>query len=302
MASKIRLNFLGTSGAIPTEKRNHSGILLTCEGENILVDCGEGIQRQFRKARLNPCKITKILITHWHGDHVLGLPGLFQTLGLSEYNKNLTIYGPKGTKKFVKRMLKTFVFVQKFKLKIIEVIKEGRFFENDNFYLESKKMVHNTSCNAYCFVKKGERRIDKTKLKKVGLPEGPLLHNLKKGEEIIYGKKKFKPESLTFKEEDIKVCFILDTRLNKSIVEFAKDSDVLVCDAAFEPGKEEIAEKHYHLTASQAAEIAKQANVKKLVLTHISQRYEKKVEDVLKQVNKIFKRSLMVSDRDIVEV
>ena len=302
MTSKIRLSFLGTSGAIPTEKRNHSGILLRYEGENILIDCGEGTQRQIRKAKLNPCKITKILITHWHGDHVLGLPGLFQTLGLSEYRKDLTIYGPKGTKKFVKRMLKTFVFVQKFKLKIIEVIKEGIFFENDDFYLESKKMIHNAPCNAYCFVKKGERRIDKTKLKKTGISPGPLLQKLKQGKEITYKKKKFKSKDLTFKENDLKVCFVLDTRLNNSIVGFAKDSDVLVCDAAFEPGKEEMAKKHFHLTASQAAEIGKKANVKKLILTHISQRYEKKVEDVLKQVNKIFKRSLIVSDRDIVEV
>ena len=102
----IKLTFLGTSDSIPTEERNHTSILLTYEGENILIDCGEGTQRQIRKAKLNPCKITRILITHWHGDHVLGIPGLLQTLSMSGYNKTLYIYGPEGTKKFMKELLK----------------------------------------------------------------------------------------------------------------------------------------------------------------------------------------------------
>ena len=270
MASKVRLTFLGTSGAIPTEKRNHTGILLKYKGENILVDCGEGIQRQFRKAKLNPCKITKILITHWHGDHVLGLPGLLQTLAFSEYNKNLTIYGPKGTKKFIGNMFKTFAFVNRFPLKIVEVSKEGKFFEDSEFYLESEKMVHNIVCNAYCFIKKGERRIDKSKLKKAKLPEGPLLQKLKQGEDILYNSKKFKSKDLTFKEQDLKVSFVFDTKLNQKIVPFVKNSDVLVCEATFEQGQEDMARKKYHLTAKQAAEIAKKANAKKLILTQPS--------------------------------
>ena len=91
MASKIKITFLGTSDSIPTARRNHPAILLSYDGEHILFDCGEGTQRQFRKLELNPGKITKIFITHWHGDHVLGLPGLIQTLGMSEYTKTLKI-------------------------------------------------------------------------------------------------------------------------------------------------------------------------------------------------------------------
>ena len=104
----IKVTFLGTADQIPSSRRNHTSILLTYNEENILVDCGEGTQRQFRKAHLNPCKVTRILLTHWHGDHILGLPGLLSTLSLSGYNKTIFIYGPKRTKTFVKELLRIF--------------------------------------------------------------------------------------------------------------------------------------------------------------------------------------------------
>jgi ribonuclease Z len=302
MVKKINLSFLGTSGAVPTAKRNHTGILLTFEGENILIDCGEGIQRQFRKMKLNPCKITKILITHWHGDHVLGLPGLLQTLALSEYHKDLTIYGPVGTKKFFENIFNTFVFVNKFPLKIIEIDREGKFFENEDFYLESKKLFHNASCLGYCFFMKGERRIDKEKLKKTNLSEGPLLQKLKDEKDIIFEGKKYSFKNLTFKEEDKKICFILDTKYNENLISFVKNSNVLVCDATFEPGMEKFAEEHNHMSAKQSAELAKKSKSKKLILTHISERYDRKEDAVLKEISKIFHSPFLVQDFSVVGV
>ena len=100
----IKITFLGTSDSVPSLKRNHTAILLTYKGENILVDCGEGTQRQFRKAGLNPCKVTRILLTHKHADHTLGLPGLLKTLSLTGYQKTLFIYGPRGIKKFMENL------------------------------------------------------------------------------------------------------------------------------------------------------------------------------------------------------
>ena len=129
----MKITFLGTSYAIPSAERNHTSVLLTHEGENILIDCGEGTQRQFRKAKLNPCKITRILITHWHGDHVLGLPGLLQTLSLSGYNKELSIYGPKGIKHFISQLVRTFPFQLNYKLKIEELHGKKIFFETNDF-------------------------------------------------------------------------------------------------------------------------------------------------------------------------
>jgi len=297
MPEKIKIIFLGTSDAIPTVKRNHTSILFNYKNENILVDCGEGTQRQFKKAGLNPCKLTKILITHWHGDHILGLPGLLQTLAFNGYNRSLFIYGPKGTKKLMRNLLKTFIFVGKLNLKV-EEIREGRFFENEDFYLEAKKMEHGALCLAYSFVKKGKIKIDKEKLKKVKLPEGPWLNKLKQGKDIVYKEKKYKVKDLTYKEKDKKISFVLDTSINSRIVNFVKGSDLLICEATFSHDLKDKAKKYGHLTASQAAEIAKKSKTKKLFLTHLSQRYEKNPKKLLNEAKKIFKNCFLAKDLD----
>ena len=124
MVEKIKIIFLGTGSAIPTARRNHLAMLLQYKAENILIDCGEGTQRQFRKAKLNPCKVTKILISHWHGDHILGLAGLLQTLNLNGYNRDLIIYGPEGSKKKFQEMIVPYLpnRVMSFNIEIKEVV------------------------------------------------------------------------------------------------------------------------------------------------------------------------------------
>jgi ribonuclease Z len=299
MTEKIKLTFLGTSDAIPSAERNHTSILLTYKEENILVDCGEGTQRQFRKARLNPNKITRILITHWHGDHVLGIPGLLQTLSFNNYKKTLYIYGPKGTQKFMKELMKAFVFSGRLKMHIEEV--SGKFFENDDFCLESKKMVHGVPCNAYTFVKKGKIRIDKHRLKKTKL-RGPILKKLKQGLDITYNGKKYLAKNLTFEDEKRKISFVFDTSFNKDIIPFVKDSNLLVCESTFGPEFEERAAKYKHLTVRQAAEVARKSKSKKLILTHISSRYSKNPRKILNAARKIFRNSVLVRDLDVAEV
>ena len=296
----IKLTFLGTSAAIPSAKRNHTAILLTYYGENILVDCGEGTQRQFRKARLNPCKITRILITHWHADHILGIPGLLKTFALSGYNKTLFIYGPRGTKILMKALLKLFAFKGEYPIKVEEV--DEKFFETKDFYLKAKKMTHSVPCNAYIFVKKGQIRIDKQKLKKTKLPSGPLLQKLKHGKNISHKGKKYLAKDLTFEEGDKKISFVLDTSMNRQVVSFVKDSDLLICESNFSSEDKAKAKEYKHLTSKQAAEIAKKSKSKKLILTHLSQRYENNPKKVLNEAKKVFKNSYLVNDLDVVEV
>jgi len=298
MTSKIKIKFLGTSAQIPTAKRNHTGILLTCNEENILIDCGEGIQRQFRLAELNPGKITRILLTHWHGDHVFGLPGLLSTLSFSEYNKTLYIYGPKGTKNFMNELLKTFNFRKNFQIVVEEIAKPGTFYENKEFKIESEFMKHGIPSNAYSFIIKDKLRIDKSKLKKAKIPEGKHLSELQRGRDISIDGKKFKAKNLTYLEKGKKISVVLDTLNNEKIIPFVKNSDLFVCESSFSSENNEEAKEHLHMTAEQAGIVAKKSSSKKLILTHISQRYEIKLKDLLNDAKKNFKNTEIAKDFD----
>ena len=298
MPENIKITFLGTSDSVPSATRNHPAILLTYQGENILIDCGEGTQRQFRKAKLNPCKVNRILITHWHADHVLGIPGLIKTLALSGYKKTLYIYGPRGTKSFMGIFLKLFAFRQEYPIKIQEV--EGKFFETKDFYLEAEKMTHRIPCNAYSFVKKGQTRIDKKKLEKLKIPSGKHLRNLKQGGNITYKGKKYLAKNLTYKQGERKISIVLDTSFNEKITPFVKNSDVLICESTFMPSLKDLAEERYHLTAKQVAEIAKKSKSKKLFLMHISQRHSGELKKVLTEVRKTFRNSYIPEDLDFI--
>lgn len=300
MTEKIKITFLGTSDSVPSATRNHPAILLTYQGENILIDCGEGTQRQFRKAKLNPCKVNRILITHWHTDHVLGIPGLIKTLALSGYKKTLYIYGPRGTKSFMRIFLKLFAFRQEYPIKVQEV--EGKFFETKDFYLEAEKMTHRIPCNAYSFVKKPQTRIDKKKLEKLKIPSGKHLQRLKQGKSITYKGKKYLAKNLTYEQGEKKISIVLDTSFNKKITPFVKNSDVLICESTFMPSLKDMAKERYHLTVKQVAEIAKKSKSKKLFLMHISQRYSRELKKVLTEAKKTFKNSHLPKDLDFIKI
>jgi len=300
MTEKIKITFLGTGGMIPDEKRNHPAFLLTSQTENILVDCGEGTQIQFRRAKLNPCKITRILITHWHGDHTFGLPGLLRTLATSGYNKKLYIYGPRGFRRHMDEMFRAFGEINEFEIQVKEV--SGKFFENDDFYLTAESMVHVQPCNAYSFVLKGRTRIDKSKLKRYKIKPGKHLQRLKQGKSISYQGKRYKAKDLTFTEDGKKVSFVLDTLMNNKIAGFVKNSDVLVCESTFSGELGDKAKEYKHLTSKQAGEIAKKSKAKELYLVHLSQRYSRNNKKILSEAKKIFKNSFVPKDLDVVEI
>src|SRR3989338_8073466 len=131
----MEITFLGTSSMVPTKERNQIAVFLSYNTSGILFDCGEGTQRQFKIANIPLPKVTKILLTHWHGDHVLGLPGLMQTLSSLNYSSKLEIYGPKGTKKRIEHMFEAFVFDKKLDFEAVYITKDGKFFENSEFIL-----------------------------------------------------------------------------------------------------------------------------------------------------------------------
>jgi ribonuclease Z len=302
---KIKITFLGTSSAVPTTTRNHSGIFLKYKNENILIDCGEGIQRQIRKAKINPCKITRLILTHLHGDHVFGIPGLFQTLNLNGYKKTLEIYGPKGTKKFIKDVFNAFNATKtiRIKIKIHEVT--TKLFETLDFKITSLPLDHGTPTLGLVFQEKTKLRIDKQKLKKLKLTQKdqPRLQQLIKKKNIKINSKTIKYKDLTYSEKARKVSIILDTKLIPNVKKLAKDSDIAIIESTF-LDKYDMAKADCfkHLSADQAAKAAKQANVKKLYLTHLSQRYEYKANLILKQAKRFFTNTEVAKDFQVIEL
>lgn len=294
----ITITFLGTSNAIPTAQRNHPAILLQWENEHILFDCGEGTQRQFKHANLNPCKLTRVCLTHLHGDHVLGLPGLMETLEMSEYAKTLKIYGPRGLRRHIDLLQQTYG-----RFNIAHEIHEIPLkIESREFVIESAPMDHNIATSAYAFVIKDKLRLDKAKLKKLKLPNTPLIGELQKGKDIIWKGKKIRAKDVTYHEEGKKITIVMDTKMNNAAIELATNSDVLVCESTYAEREAAYAENYKHLTASQAATIAKKAKVKLLVLTHIAQRYEHNLKVIEKEAKKIFKNARIVKDLDVIKV
>ena len=288
----MKITFLGTSSMIPTKERNHPSILISHEQENILIDCGEGTQRQLKIASINPCKITKILITHLHNDHILGLPGLLQTLQTQNYSKTLEIYGPSKTSKFIKEIKNLFKI--QLPTKTIE-IKKPLFLETKNLQFKALKMKHNSTCLAYSITEKDKRKINLNYTKKFGLTKHPLLGELQKGKKITYKGKKITPEKATHLIKGKRITIIYDTVKNPNTIKISKDADLLIAESTYTSSLQDKAKEYLHLTAEQAAEIAKKANAKQLILTHFSQRY-KSSSIFLKEAKQIFKNTRLAKD------
>ncbi len=295
----IIITFLGTGNAIPTKQRNHTAILIGIRNEQILVDCGEGTQRQFKIAEISPTKITKLLITHWHGDHILGIPGLLQTLAMAEYRKRLEIYGPIGTQQHIALLQKLF---NDFHVTTSTQEVNAEFVDSDTLKIEALPMEHGIPTNAYAIILKDRNRLDKDKIKKLHLPNSPLLKELQAGKNIIWEGKKIKASQVSYTEKGKKIAIILDTGMNSNAVKIAKDSDLLICEATFLAIESKRAKEYKHLTASDAAAIAKKAKVRKLALIHISQRYEKNLFLIEKEAKKIFKNTIVAKDFDVLTI
>lgn len=273
----MQIIMLGTSAMLPTKDRNPSAIFFSYKTEGILFDCGEGTQRQMKLAGIPFSKITRVLITHWHGDHVLGLPGLIQSMGGSDYRGTLEIYAPKGCKKLFEHMLQGIVFDFRIKVEFIEITKKV-FFKDNEFSLEALPLDHKIPCLGYSFVENEKRKIDMTRAKKLGIPEGPLIGELQEGKSIMLKEKRINPDDVSSVIKGKKITFITDTTVCKNAYELANDSDLLICESSYASKLKDKALEYKHLTAHDAALIASKSNVKKLVLTHFSARYKNTLE------------------------
>ena len=290
----MEIVFLGTSSMVPTKERSQSAVFLRYGAEGLLFDCGEGTQRQFKLAGISPLSTTKILISHWHGDHVLGLPGLIQTLSASEYGKTLEIYGPKGTKERMEHLFRTFVFDKNIDLKIVEV-KEGTFIDAKLYTVEALPLEHGIHTLGYRFMEKDKRKISMKKAEQFGLKPGPIIGKLQDGESVVHKGKKINPDDVSSIEKGTVVTYITDTKLCENCFSLSQGADILICESTYGSKLEGKGEEYSHMTASQAAEIARKSGVGKLYLTHFSARY-KSVTELEDEAKELFENATCASD------
>ena len=290
----MQITFLGTSSMVPTKDRNQIAVFLSYGSEGILFDCGEGTQRQFKIAGISLTKVTKIIISHWRGDHVLGLPGLIQTLSSMDYSGKLEIYGPIGTKKRMEKMFEAFVFDKRISLDVKEV-KNGVFFENNEFQLEAYPLEHGIEIVGYRFAEKEIKKVDMKKVKKLGIPTGPLIGKLQQGKTIEHNGKKITPDDATYIESGKKVAYITDTLLCDNCYKIAEDADLLICEATYSSKLVDKSEEYGHMTAKQAAQLANKSNAKQLVLIHFSARY-KNTQELEEDARNIFDNVICAKD------
>ena len=294
----LRVVFLGTAGSVPTIQRSLPAIAVQRKGELILFDCGEGLQRQMIRARIGFHRKTKVFITHMHGDHVLGLPGLFQTMSLLDRERKLEVYGPSGIRAFVEATQQTVQFTLTFSIEVFEIEEAGLICEEKEYEIHAVWTDHVIPSLAYALTEKPRPgKFHQEKAKSLGVPKGPLWSKLQHGSAVKFS------DGRIVKPKDVlgpprpgrKVVYTGDTRPVEKFVEFAENADLLIHDATFDDELAERAHEDGHSTASQAADTAKKAGAKRLVLTHISARY-KKPDLLLEQAKKNFPKVDVAED------
>ncbi|MFB0560410.1 MAG: ribonuclease Z [Candidatus Lokiarchaeia archaeon] len=297
MKESLKVIILGTSGGIPTVERNLPAIAIKKGREIILFDCAEGTQRQMGKVKLSVSRINKIFITHLHGDHIMGIPGILQTLSLLNRNKPLYIFGPNGVVNFINAIETTVKFTLTFEV-FIEEVTEGVICETSDYFIECVKTKHTNSSFAYAFIEKDRPgKFHPKKAKALKIPMGPLWKKLQYGEAIILsdGTRIEPSEVVDPPRPGRKIVYSGDTAPCDSVRELSKNATLLIHDSTYGDDLEEKALETYHSSASQAAKIAKEAGVEKLILTHISQRYSNPNE-LLEQAKKIFQNTIIAED------
>ena len=300
----LRVVFLGTGGSVPTPKRSLPAILIKRNGEQLMFDCGEAVQRQMIIARGGFHRKMKIFVTHLHGDHILGLPGLMQTMALLDRKAKLGVYGPPGIEEFLGCIKQTVQFALTFPVEIHEIDQEGTICEEDEYTVQAAWANHVIPALAYAIVEKPRPgRFYPEKAKALGVPEGPLWSKLQQGHEIRLptGKIVRPKQVIGPSRHGRKIVYTGDTRPFKNFEKLAAGADLLIHDSTFEDDLAERASEDGHSTPSQAAKDAKKAKAKQLILTHISARYTNP-SLLLRQAKKHFKKTRVAEDFMEIEV
>jgi ribonuclease Z len=294
--------FLGTGAGIPAKLRNVTSIalkLLEERGSIWLFDAGEATQHQILHTSIKPRRIEKVFITHLHGDHIYGLPGLLASRSFQGGESEVTVYGPIGLKEYITISLSVSQTYLKYPLKIVE-IDEGVIYEDEQFIVEARLLDHGIPSYGYRIVEKdrpGTLLADK--LVEAGVKPGPIFRKIKEGETVtLEDGTAIVPADFLGPDQKGRIVTILgDTRYCENAISLARDADLLIHEATFSKGEEKLAFDYFHSTTHQAAEVAKLAGSKQLCLTHISSRYDRQAwQELVEEAQEIFTNTDIAED------
>jgi ribonuclease Z len=291
--------FLGTGGSVPSARRSTASVMLVRGGQRMMFDCGEGTQRQLQRS-LGLSQVDEIYLTHFHADHILGLPGLLKTYDLTAREEPLTIFGPRGLRDLFKT-LGRLIGRTDYSIDLIE-IDPGEAVRHDGAEVRAFAVEHSVRANGYALVEE-ERpgRFDPEEAKRLGVAEGPAFANLQRGETVPGRDGPVRPEDVMGKPRPGRTIALTgDTAPCHSTVAAAADADLLIHDASFSEEEVQRAADTGHSTVGQAAAVAREAHVKMLAVVHISSRYH--VGTVLDEARDVFEPSFAPKDFDVIEI
>lgn len=300
----MELTFLGTGAGRPLPGRNVTSVALRlppgCGGGYWLFDCGEGTQHQMMRTPVKLSKLERIFITHLHGDHTFGLPGLLSSRAFAGGTSPVWLYGPPGLREWIETSLRITETRLEYELHLAEIEREGMVYEDERIRVIAAEMAHRTACFGFRIEEKAAfGKLDAAKLQAFGVPNGPLAGKLKSGEDVTL------PDGRIVRSKDVvgppvegRVVTILgDTSPCDNAVRLAKRADVVVHEATFAAELEEKALEYGHCTTVQAAETARKAGAKRLLLTHFSTRYrDDDLQRLAEEAKAVFRESFAVHD------
>ena len=292
---------LGTGGMMPLPYRWLTSLMMRYNGHNVLIDCGEGTQIAMKEKGWSPNPIDIMCFTHYHADHISGLPGMLLTMGNAERKEPLLMIGPKGLERVVSA-LRVIAPELPFEIKFVELTESFQVIEFPDFKLEAFRVNHNVVCYGYNLIinRIGKFQVDKAMA--LGI-DRTYWSKLQKGETVEVDGKVYTQDMVLGEErKGLKVTYTTDTRPTVSIVEHAKEADLFICEGMYgEPDKLQKAKEYKHMTFYEAAQMAKEAQVKEMWLTHYSPSLLKP-EEYMKDVRAIFSNSIAAKDGRTVEL
>jgi ribonuclease Z len=266
----------------------------------MLFDPGEGTQRQMTFAGVSASNITKIFITHFHGDHCLGLPGIWQRLSLDKVPHTVRLFYPVSGQAFVENLKNASIFHNFARVEECPVSEAGVIYDHQDLRIEARRLDHTAESWGYRIQEKDSLRMLAGKLEELGI-HGPSVGKLKREGSLILDGKNIALESVSIEKKGQSMAFVMDTRLCDGAIQLAEGADLLVCESTYLSSETADADAHGHLTATQAAEIAREAGADLLALTHFSQRY-KAVEDFAQEARLVHPNVVAMKDGDRIEL